>query len=223
VTAPSGQRATQTTPPSAEPPNDLVISYLALRRAVGIIGMALPFVVALGRAILDRPVLQATVSDYYYTVMRDVFVGSLCAIGAFMMSYRGYDEKDWVAGRCAAVFAVGAAFFPTAPENAAPLARVIGMVHLACATGLFITLAIFCKLFRKSKGLRTRQKDQRNLIYGVCGLTILACIGLIFVYAVFLMQTPLARFQPIFWLEALAIVAFGVSWLIKGETLLKDR
>ena len=29
--------------------------------------------------------------------------------------------------------------------------------------------------------------------------------------------------RAVFWLEALAIVAFGVSWLVKGEAILKDR
>ena len=29
--------------------------------------------------------------------------------------------------------------------------------------------------------------------------------------------------EPIFWLESVAIVAFGLSWLTKGETILKDE
>ncbi len=29
-------------------------------------------------------------------------------------------------------------------------------------------------------------------------------------------------FNPIFWLEAIALWAFGISWLTKGETILID-
>ena len=31
------------------------------------------------------------------------------------------------------------------------------------------------------------------------------------------------QLAPRFWLEAIAIVAFGVSWLTKGEAILKDQ
>lgn len=205
-------------------PNDLVISYLGLRKAVGCIGMALPFVVALGRAILDQPILQPTISDYYYTVMRDWFVGSLCAIGVFMMSYRGYDWRDRAAGKLASVFAIAAALLPTAGENVTWLAKLIGIVHFVCAAGLFSSLAAFCWLFRKGDQRRpTREKLLRNRIYAVCGVTILVCIGLIFVYGAFLRGTWWARLQPAFWLETIAILAFGFSWLVKGETILKDK
>jgi hypothetical protein len=29
--------------------------------------------------------------------------------------------------------------------------------------------------------------------------------------------------KPVFWLEAFALWAFGVSWFVKGETLWKDE
>jgi hypothetical protein len=33
---------------------------------------------------------------------------------------------------------------------------------------------------------------------------------------------PVKKLDPLFWLESGAIVAFGISWLTKGEILLKD-
>ena len=33
----------------------------------------------------------------------------------------------------------------------------------------------------------------------------------------------LLKLNPVFWLESLAIVAFGVSWFVKGEAILKDE
>jgi hypothetical protein len=31
------------------------------------------------------------------------------------------------------------------------------------------------------------------------------------------------RARPVFWLESIALWAFGISWLVKGETILKDK
>src|SRR6267378_5672793 len=95
------------------PNGSLVLSYLGLRKAVGIIGSALPFVLAFGKMLLEGPGIQDSISGYYYTDMRNVFVGSLCAIGVFLMSCRGYDRKDEIAGYLACVFAIGVALFPT--------------------------------------------------------------------------------------------------------------
>lgn len=36
-------------------------------------------------------------------------------------------------------------------------------------------------------------------------------------------DTPVKRLDPVFRLESLAVVAFGVSWLTKGESILKDH
>jgi hypothetical protein len=35
--------------------------------------------------------------------------------------------------------------------------------------------------------------------------------------------SALKAFDPVYWLEAMAIVAFWISWLIKGEAILKDE
>ncbi|WP_226363319.1 hypothetical protein [Pseudonocardia sp. ICBG1142] len=31
------------------------------------------------------------------------------------------------------------------------------------------------------------------------------------------------RFHTLFWLEAVAILAFGVAWFVKGDTILRDQ
>jgi hypothetical protein len=209
------------------PQDSLVLSYLTLRKAVGIIGFALPFVLAFGKMLLQGPGIQGSISFYYYTDMRNVFVGSLCAIGIFLMSYRGYERKDEIAGRLACVFAIGVALFPTTPRVDAPSRdQLIGTVHLTCAALLFLTLAYFSlALFTKTDPDKnpTPRKLQRNIVYRVCGWTIVACIGLMFVVTLTAVKAVVERCTPVFWLESVAIVAFGVSWLIKGETILKDQ
>jgi hypothetical protein len=209
------------------PQDPLVRSYLTLRKAVGIIGCALPIVLAFGLMILKGFGIQDSISAYYYTEMRNVFVGSLCAIGIFLMSCRGYDRKDENAGICACVFAIGVALFPMAPEGTStPVEKWIGWAHWTFAALLFLTLAYFClKLFTKTAadGAPTLQKLQRNRVYRFCGGAILVSIALIPLVTHTalkdLIQCPTAEF----WLESLAVEAFGFAWLIKGETFLKDQ
>lgn len=209
-----------------DPDRSLVFSYLALRKAIGIIGIALPFVLAFGKILFDGPGIQGSVSSYYYTVMRDVFVGSLCAIGVFLMSYRGYEAVDQIAGLFAGISVLAVALFPTTPEaSATSLETWVGAAHLFFAACFLLTLAFFSLvLFRKTDPTKTPtpRKLQRNAVYTVSGYAILACLALIVVVRLMSSESPVYRFHPVFWLESAAIVAFGVSWLTKGEAILKD-
>jgi hypothetical protein len=91
--------------------SSLALSYLSLRRMIGIIGIALPFVLIFGRMILESPGILNSISGYYYSVMRGVFVGSLWAVGIFLLSYRGYNRSDDTAGDVAYVAAIGVSLF----------------------------------------------------------------------------------------------------------------
>lgn len=208
--------------------SSLVISYLELRKAIGYLGIALPFVVALGALLLQGLGIQSSVSSYYYTEMHDVFVGILCAIGVFMGSYRGYERKDALAGNLACIFAIGVALFPTAPENATSHEKTIAMVHAASASLFFLTISYFALfLFTKTDPSKTPtgRKQQRNKVYRSCGYTMLTALVLIFVYSMApdSLVAGLKKFQPVFWFEAIAIEAFGIAWMTKGEAILKDE
>lgn len=203
----------------------LVISYLGLRKAIGIIAVLLPFVLVLGKSIIDGGGIKGSISAYYYTAMGNVFVGSLCAFGVFLMSYKGYEKKDDIAGTLACIFAIGVALFPTAPDlNATQANLVIGRLHHTFAALFFLMLTYFCLfLFTKSGQQHpTRRKKQRNTVYKICGYTMLASMALMVLLAVLLSDTLTKQLHPTFWLESIAVLAFGVSWLTKGEAILKD-
>ncbi len=211
-----------------EAENALVISFLALRKAIGILGVLLPFAVSLGALIIFQTALRPSISAYYYTGTRDVFVGTLWAIGFFLLSYKGYERADARAGNLGCIFAVGITLFPTGPEfDASGAAKWIGYLHIAFAALFFATLIYFslCQ-FTKTDPQKppTKKKLLRNMIYRVCGYTMAACILLIAAFYLLRDQAAaLESYQPVFWLEAIAIVAFGISWLTKGEAILKDR
>jgi len=80
-------------------------------------------------------------------------------------------------------------------------------------------------LFRKTNPSKTptRQKLQRSNVYTVCGSTILACIALIGLRSLLPEESPVNGLEPVFWLESIAVFVFGISWLTKGEAILKDR
>jgi len=207
----------------------LVFSYLTLRKAIGFLGIALPFAVSLGALILFRTRIQSSISSYYYTGTRDVLVGALWAIGFFLLSYRGYEPVDNITGNLGCVFALGVALFPTAPDlNPSTTARLIGYFHMAFAGLFFLTLIFFSLfLFTKTKPhvQPTRRKLQRNILYRVCGVAMATCILLMTIYT-FLPDAAAASlecYHPIFWLETIAILSFGISWLTKGEGILKDE
>lgn len=206
----------------------LVISYLNLRKAVGYLGVLLPFIMVIGTYLAGLRTILSSISSYYHSNMGDVFVGILCAIAMFLFSYKGYERKDNIAANLAALFALGVAFFPTTPaSNVADADIAVGRVHLTCAALFFLTLSYMSlRLFTKTggNGVMTVMKKRRNSVYRLCGYLMLASIVLIALYKLVLRDKlpELERFDPVFWLETVAILAFGFSWLTKGEAILAD-
>ncbi|OLR93715.1 DUF998 domain-containing protein [Actinokineospora bangkokensis] len=198
----------------------LVHSYLFLRRAIGTLGLLLPLVLIAGGYLADGRVLSS-ISGYYYSPVRDIFVGAMCAIGVFLFSYRGYDRVDDLASDVAAVAAIGLALLPTTPPDPSEHAKLIGVLHLVFAGIFFLSLAYFCLvLFRKSDDpTPTPRKAARNRVYVACGLAIIGSLALI------VASGPLGipgELRPALWLETVATMAFGLAWLTKGEAILGD-
>lgn len=197
----------------------VIVSYLTLRRIIGVLGVSLPLIVALW-AVADSGSWEVlpSISDYYSLRTRDALVGILFAIAFFLLAYRGHERKDDVAGDLACIFALGVALFPNSGNT---FERV---VHFASAAALFLVLAYFSMfLFTKSGGSMTPRKRMRNVVYRTCGVTMVGCIALIGLYSLLPANTGLSGLKPVFWLEALALWAFGLSWFVKGETLLRDQ
>jgi hypothetical protein len=207
-----------------------ILSYLGMRQMAGWVGFILPFAVALGNWPHGHA-LESSISAYYFTYMGAWFAGSLCVIGFFMVSCRGYDKWDERAGRFAGVFALGVALIPmNICEVKFGWVRYRGWLHWTCAALLFIVLALTCLcLFTKTNAgadaaaKRTPKKLRRNKFYVACGCTIFACIALIGVDSLLghfysSLAARLDCYKPVFWLESGSVWAFAIAWLVKGET-----
>jgi len=204
-------------------PKDL--SQQVHRRLIGFLGLFLPvllYVVAGLRPTEGLPnwVLLPSVSAYYYTGAVGVFAGVLFALSLFLFSYPGYRDviADRLVGWLGGCAALGVALFPTAapdglsePSWWSPRLRVVHYVSAGLLFFAFILFAIW--LFRKSsvpdKRDRPPEKRWRDAVCLTCGLTMIGCV----LWA----ASSLITQAPIFWPEAIAIVAFAISWLVKGE------
>ena len=112
-----------------------MVHLQTLRALIGYVGVSLPFVLVFGENLRDvllseaanRVFIEGSISAYFHTGMREVFVGSLCAIGVFLVCYSGYARWDSLAARVAGVCALVVAIFPT-PERSLE-ALDTGMAH----------------------------------------------------------------------------------------------
>jgi hypothetical protein len=212
--------------------NEFIISFFNLRRAIGVLGLAMPFVVRFGAWLLERIPSHDSISAYYYTSMRDVFVGVLAATGVFLFCYRGPEKQDNILTNIAGLCSIGIALFPTEPiyhkliseryntsslecySNHGPLGFHI---YVVAAFFLIISYLAFFRFPLRSRPELTKQKLTRNKIYRVCGVFMIAMLILIVAIK------AVAPTKSIFLPETIAIVAFGIAWLVKGQAILKDK
>jgi hypothetical protein len=195
----------------------MIRSYVFLRRSIGLIGIGLPVVLIVGNLFWPPAAVLASISGYFYSPLRGVFVGSLCAVGVFLLSYRGIGLVDDLISNVAAVAAVGVALFPTTPPGPrSPAQQHIGIVHVVCAATFFCMLALFCLVrFPKPDGPGTvdGHTHARAVVYYVTGGLILLCLLLVVVTGLLPGTEPA---HPLLILETVAIFSFGVSWFVKG-------
>lgn len=198
----------------------LARTYTRLRRGVGLMGTLLPFALVAGDLLLteDRA-LQGTMSAYYYTDMRNLFVGVIFAIGVTLICYRHAVRQYWVT-TIAGVMALLVALFPTPPPGEP--ADWINIVHAVSASVFALSLAwVALVLFPRPYAGQPDSSRSRSTIvlYRFCGTVIVASVALGAI-VVLLLPKGFAPATTILWLESAATVAFGVSWLVKGEHVL---
>ena len=230
------------------PPEVLVgadARYSYLQKLIGAMAFAFPIlVVVVGQWLDDGSWWRTSISAYYYARTGNVFVGILCALAIFFFSYEYPSRPGFRLDRRlsigAGAMAIGVALFPTPSDGASATggADLVGWIHAFAATTLFTLLATLSLwFFTKSDKLPSRptigdqlamlvwtparfrtplptHKRRRNVAFRACG-------RLIFFSILVMGVATVAEWEGHLFLvfECIAVFAFAVSWLIKGDAL----
>lgn len=207
-----------------------VRSYLIMRVLVGALAVALPPMLVLGDGIgFDAdPFPRGSLSSYFYSGMREIFVGTLSATAVFLVTYKVAERHldntlSWLAG----VAVLGVALFPTTTSRAVDLTPLqegwgeplVGGIHYASAAVFIGSLAVISFFFGVREGARPARPGKRsprfwrNYHWAFAG-AIAAAIA-------FIIVAELIGWPPKSLLigEWAAVWAFGASWLMKGLEL----
>jgi hypothetical protein len=195
--------------------NHVFLTYAHLRSGMGIIALVLPFILW-GGGLAAGIHLQSSLSDYYYSSMRNYFVGILFALGSFMFLYKGFSWQENYALHLAGVLAILIAVVPTDdPGNPQAELTPTALLHKLFAVFFFLTIAYVC-LFRSADTLPLLGSGLRAKVYywtyKVIGIY-MAIVPLVLYYFEF------HRYQRVFFAEATSIWTFGAYWLLKTKEI----
>jgi len=212
-------------------------SYLLERAIIGFIGVSLPVVIIAGDNLLrtDGPVVRNSLSAYYYSGMRDFFVGSLFAVGLFLITYKIFERTlNNVLTAIAGVAAFLVAFFPTdrTPTETVGLTpiqshlgeRTVSHIHYTSAGVFIVSLAIISFFFGVQEGRRSSQRAGCRArmspafwrwFHWACATVTLLAVA----FTVLATRNRMFHGYSLLIGESIAVVAFGLSWLFKGLEL----
>ena len=206
-----------------------VLSYLAMRRCIGFLGAGLPILLFVDSYMTGYE--RDSISAFYYypePYIKGAFIGIMCAIGVFLICYRGHGkdepggEKDWfddnMITHVAGFAALGVAIFPTLdPTIEKDLCNILEcddkvyrVLHYLSALIFFVSLSRMS--FRFS---RNAANPKRNRLYRWCSVLIVAMIIVVLIFGFFKLK--------IFWPEAILVWTFATSWIVKGFHLQGDK
>jgi hypothetical protein len=209
-----------------------VRSYLWMRVGVGALGIALPLVLVFGDKVAfhGNPFPRGSLSVYYYSGMRDEFVGILSATGIFLITYKVAElNLDNSASLLAGLSAIVIALFPTgkppyADVSLTPLQQLIGetatkWVHFAASGVFLVSLALITFFFGVREGLRPRRPGRHSpefwrWFHWTC--TCVMGLALLWIVVTLAVGWPPRALLIGEWVSAWA---FGASWLGKGAEL----
>lgn len=218
-------------------------SQRTLRKLIGILGISLPLLlVAIVYLDVNYFYPMDSISHYYFTRANSVFIIVVSLLGIFLLIYKGMDPIDFYLSSAAGLFALLLVLFPTSNITTCGDTEKMYSITVLRTTdynkfriafhyisaGIFLLCLAMMSIFLFTKSntapdQRPRNKKYRNRIYRICG--VLMVLALVTVFLGFLNVIPkdiYDRMRLTFWMETVAIEAFGLSWLVKGEAILRD-
>nr|WP_299385479.1 hypothetical protein [Allomuricauda sp.] len=219
-------------------------SDFRIQKLIGILGISLPIMLP----ILGGFDIISSMSHYYYLTNPSLyFIITLSSLALFLVSYKGYSRKesleqfgrkepindDWLTN-LAGLAALLVVLIPTAcNESGSDVIRKIcngscnlpllghndkftDSVHFISAA-VFVFLMGYMSIF---KFTRDEPKKSKRKLYRFLGGTVWFAILVLAIYFLAVRYFNAEKINNIvFWMEALAVVPFGISWIIKGEAM----
>lgn len=195
-------------------------NYFRMRKALVVAGFALPVVLFLVATFK----LDFSISTYYHfgDITRNILVGVLWAVGAFLFLYQGCSRIEDILLNVAGVAAVVTSLYPTGNQSwhrpVPPVPQGIADVHFWASTVFFICLAVVCIfLSGKSVPLIANEQERRRFRtrYYVFGAAMLIIPSVIAFGA--MMEWGNNNRIPFVWaLEVAVIYVFALYWLTKS-------
>lgn len=222
--------------------DDMVISYMMLRRLLGVLGIALPFALVIFSLInRNECYVLPSISDYYHSSVRTIFVCIISAMSIFLFAYNVADKRETILARIAAVMALGIIFAPTSqienvihpndpidtsifnqcytPTLFSKSNELVGWIHYSSAAIFFSLLAVLVYFFfRPHEKSMPEPSKARIILYNLCAGGMLASMILI---AVFNFLLPGTFEHATFTFETTSLIFFGIAWLVRGDVTLE--
>lgn len=214
---------------------ELQKSDYRIRKLVGILGLALPFLLP-----ISQREFFSSISHYYYqSVSSLIFIIILSTFGLFLISYKGYkidkttesvsdDFITNIGGFAAMIVVIIPTWCSGSESNLVdvicttkdyPLlghnSKLLNTIHLISA-GIFILSMGWMSRFKFIRG-----NDENKYLYKLCGNIVFIAVVLLILCIILEklnINFPLKDYY-VFILETVAIIPFGISWLVKGKTI----
>ena len=191
----------RTTPTAEDLRKNMLSTYFFLRTGIVAISAALPIALLAYSLISHHGLEQHSMSAFYGAYdgdMRNWFVGTLCALGAFLVLYKGFTFAEEMALNAAGLFAVVVAMKPC---NCWDAGAVNSKLHLAAALSFFASMAYVCFFCAKTTisllpDTKTREAFARR--YHAIGVA--------------LILSPAAAVPASYLTGSLQTLAFFVEW-----------
>lgn len=196
------------------------------RQIVGWLGIWLPLVVYIVLFAAGGPSRPLeSLSHYYHTWAQVPFVLIVGFMGLYLLLYKGEEGLDFMLSSFAGLGAFVLAWAPTSPicdHTAASWvitqntkSSLLECLHLGGAGVFLVCLSFILFFFFPRFGqVTTRQK----WFYRSCAVVMWVAFLVVLLGESILGDDVYLKYSLTFWMECIAIWAFGWAWLIKGRT-----
>lgn len=195
-------------------PNLPEINSDTIKLQVGVIALTLANITSF---FSETQITSISASYHEGGWARNLLVGFLFAISAFMLAYNGFSRKEMVLSKIVAIAAFGVAMFPCGCGGPSGF---VSVAHYISAAVMFSILAYFCYLFHcRAIDKGHVEALRRSKIYTICGIAIVASMLLMVIDHA--SGEKLSDIIPrlTFFCEQVGLIAFGISWLTASKLL----